>query len=96
MLSGAPADGPSISAVRKLLDEPLRVALADGRVLVGRFSCFDKQRNVLLHETCEQRFADSAEPAQPRTPAFERHLGLVLVPRKHIVAVHALSPDVYS
>lgn len=96
LASHTPADGPSIDAVRGLLDSTLRVTLTDNRVLVGKFSCFDKQRNVLLNETVEQRYTDGdTVPTPPRAPDFERHLGLVLVPRKHIVAVHALE-DEYS
>jgi small nuclear ribonucleoprotein (snRNP)-like protein len=83
----------SVDSVRAQLDSLLRVTLTDGRVLVGRFSCFDKQRNVLLNETQEQRFAENADapPSTPQAPEFERHLGLVLVPRRHVAAVHAMS-----
>ena len=42
--------------VREYLDNFLRVVLMDGRVLVGKFSCFDKQRNVLLNDATELRF----------------------------------------
>ena len=91
------ADGASIATVRSLLDGLLRITLADQRILVGKFACFDKQRNVLLSETLEQRFTDGdTVPTPPRAPDFERHLGLVLVPRKHIVAVHAIDPAEYA
>ena len=91
------ADGSSIASVRGLLDGLLRVTLNDNRVLIGRFSCFDKQRNVLLGETWEQRFTDGVTvPSPPRKPDFERNLGLVLVPRQHILSVHAIDPDEYA
>ncbi len=70
--------------VRDHLDELLRVTLTDGRVLVGKFSCFDKQRNVLLIEAREQRLDTD----------LERHLGLVLVPRRWITACHAVDREV--
>ena len=84
----------AVEAVRARLDKLLRVTLTDNRVLVGYFSCFDKQRNVLLNEVREQRFADGSTVTDPPcAPDFERPLGLVLVPRKHIVAVHAISEE---
>ena len=87
----------AVASVKALLDAPVRIALMDGRVLVGKFSCFDKQRNVLLNEALEQRYADGdTTPSPPHAPEFERPLGLILVPRQHIVAVHAMSGDNYS
>jgi len=95
--SSASASGSAVASVREMLDSLLRVTLTDNRVLVGRFCCFDKQRNVLLNETLEQRFTDGETvPSPPRAADFERHLGLVLVPRRHIAAVHALDSDEYS
>ena len=47
----APPSIPAGSArarVCELLDDLLRITLTDGRILVGKFVCFDKQRNVLL------------------------------------------------
>ena len=91
------ASGGAVASVKALLDAPVRIALMDGRVLVGKFSCFDKQRNVLLSEVWEHRFADGGTaPSPPRAPDFERNLGLVLVPRQHIAAVHALDEDDFS
>ena len=45
-------------------------------MLTGKFGCFDKQKNILLVETREQRFLGSNKCTKPD---FERHLGLVLV-----------------
>ena len=74
----------AIARVRdELLDGPLRVTLLDGRVLVGRFTCFDKQRNVLLTEAREQRDVLAGSHSS------ERHLGLVLVPWRWIASCHA-------
>ena len=68
------------------------VALCDGRVLVGRFSCFDKQQNVLLREVREQRLngTPDSSAASLGSPDSERHLGCVLVPWKCITACHAM------
>ena len=67
--------------LREHLDAAFRVGLSDGRVIIGRFSCFDKQRNVLLTEAREFRTSDCAGKS--------RNLGIVLVPRRWIVACHA-------
>ena len=74
-------------AVRRLLDRTLRVELTDGRVLVGTFTCFDKQRNLLLTETRESRVVPGTGDAPDRA---ERHIGLVLVPRKWVNSCHVL------
>ena len=70
-------------AVRELLDNDLRVTLTDGRILVGTFSCFDKQRNVLLTNVSEYRKADDGRLG------CRRNLGIVLVPRRWITECHA-------
>ena len=77
---------------KELLDAPLRVTLSDGRVIIGSFSCFDKQQNVLLTEAREQRFSPAAQETAGKIgpPEFERNLGLVLVPWKYITSCHAL------
>lgn len=77
--------------VRGYLDNLLRVVLKDSRVLVGKFSCFDKQRNILLNDTTELRFVGSNTHGKPD---FERHLGVVLVPWPHIKDAHAIVDDV--
>ena len=94
--TGAPASAPGADAVekvRELLDNRLRVTLTDNRVLVGKFSCFDKQRNVLLSQTVEQRWDDGITTELDRVPDMERNLGLVLIPRKWVVAVHAVEDE---
>jgi small nuclear ribonucleoprotein (snRNP)-like protein len=80
-----PADAGN--RVRRWLDALLRVELSDGRVLTGKFGCFDKQKNILLVETREQRFLGSNKCIKPD---FERHLGLVLIPWQYAAAVHAI------
>ena len=87
----APPSIPTGSArarVCELLDGLLRITLTDGRILVGKFVCFDKQRNVLLGEAHEQRYVESNDLRAP--PDLERQLGMVLVPRRYIAACHSL------
>lgn len=73
----------STGAVTALLDAPLRVTLTDGRILVGQFTCFDKQKNVLLTEVSEYRQQEGG------VLGGRRNLGIVLVPRGWITACHA-------
>lgn len=70
----------AVEIVKRQLDNFLRVTLSDGRVLIGRFACFDKQRNVLLVEARETR---AGAPDG-------RNLGIVLVPRRWITECHAM------
>jgi small nuclear ribonucleoprotein (snRNP)-like protein len=69
--------------VRQMLDSPLRVGLTDGRVIIGRFACLDKQRNILLVEARESR--SNGDDSSGRR---ERHLGTVLVPRQWVTTCH--------
>ena len=70
------------AAVKELLDNHLRVTLTDGRILIGQFSCYDKQRNVLLTEVSEYRKGEDGRLGG------RRNLGIVLVPRRWISACH--------
>lgn len=83
MSAGAPAAAPDMAACRTLLNEPMRVTLSDGRVIIGDFTCFDKQRNILLTNGRELRRA--SEDVAP----VERHVGLVLIPWRFVDKCHA-------
>ena len=83
--------GVACSQVRKYLDGAIRVGLTDGRILVGRFLCFDKQRNILMNEARESRMAAAVLGDVPEKT--ERHLGIVIVPRKWVQTAHALAED---
>mmetsp|Transcript_5702 Transcript_5702/g.12416 ORF Transcript_5702/g.12416 Transcript_5702/m.12416 type:complete len:96 (+) Transcript_5702:501-788(+) len=72
-------------AARSLIDSPLRVSLTDGRVIIGRFSCLDKQQNILLTDTIE--LSCYAEESSETTRS-ERRLGVVIVPRKWVRTCH--------
>ncbi|KAH8357948.1 hypothetical protein KR200_004356, partial [Drosophila serrata] len=65
---------------RKKLQEwlglPMRLQITDGRILVGIFSCTDRDVNILLTD-CKLYFED--EDAQ--------FMGTVLVASKHIVSI---------
>ncbi len=71
--------GAAIEELRARLDTQLRVELTDGRSLIGNFTCFDKQKNILLSCTCER---------QPgATDTRDRNIGLVLVPWRWITDI---------
>ena len=90
-----------MEAARALLDTPLRVELSDGRLVVGRFTCLDKQQNVLLTDAREMACFQCREDADDasvvgsrqregaKSQTSERHLGTVIVPRQHIASCHA-------
>ncbi|KAL1530769.1 hypothetical protein AB1Y20_001667 [Prymnesium parvum] len=83
------AEAPAaVLELRKHLDAPLRVGLADGRVVVGTFVCLDKQRNLLLVDALEWRWFGAAGGGAAERA--QRHLGVVLVPRKWVESCHAL------
>ena len=83
--------GTACKQVREHLDGAIRVGLTDGRVLVGRFLCWDKQRNILMNEARECREVATIVGDVPEKT--ERHLGIVIVPRKWVQTVHALAED---
>ncbi|KAH0553997.1 N-alpha-acetyltransferase 38, NatC auxiliary subunit [Cotesia glomerata] len=65
--------------LRSWLNRYLRVKITDGRVLTGAFLCTDRDANVILG-CCEEFLSE--EHTEPRA------LGLVMVPRRHIVSIH--------
>ncbi|XP_024542349.1 N-alpha-acetyltransferase 38, NatC auxiliary subunit-like [Selaginella moellendorffii] len=69
----------SVKQCRKLLYRSMRIGVADGRIFVGKFHCLDKQGNIILYDTLEQRQGAGTEP---------RSLGLVLIPTHCRVSCH--------
>ena len=72
------AEPQAVVELRKHIDGTLRVGLTDGRVIVGTFICFDKQRNVLLVDALEWRYTASEDQDVPERA--QRNLGIVIVP----------------
>ena len=68
-----------VQQLRSMLNKRLRVKVTDGRVLTGQFYCYDNLRNIMLSE---------AKEAANETDTNTRHLGLVLIPWKWVVACH--------
>ena len=54
-----PEGEAALSAARPLLDRSARVLLSDGRLVVGRFYCLDREGNVVLVDAFTQ------SPAKP-------------------------------
>ena len=81
--------GAACAKVREHLDGPVRIGLTDGRVIIGRFLCWDKQQNILVNEARETRMVATVPGDVPEKS--ERHLGIVLVPRKWIQTCHAMA-----
>lgn len=71
--------------LRSWLNRYLLVKITDGRILTGAFLCTDRDANIILG-SCEEFLPE--EHTEPRA------LGLVMVPRRHIVSIHI--DDLYS
>jgi N-alpha-acetyltransferase 38, NatC auxiliary subunit len=66
---------PGRQKLRSWLNKYFRIKLTDGRTLIGLFLCTDADSNIILGITTEFRDEE------------ERTLGLVIVPKKHIVSI---------
>ncbi|RHY53638.1 hypothetical protein DYB30_000365 [Aphanomyces astaci] len=66
--------------VMQLLDQVLRVEITDGRILVGLFHCLDKDKNLILTETTEYRYANNHVKQDDSPTPSVRSLGMTLIP----------------
>lgn len=74
---------PGAVKLRNWLNKLFRVAMSDGRILIGVFLCTDRDANVILGSCSEYLSADEIG-----TNCEPRVLGLVMIPGKHIVSIH--------
>ncbi|KAL4161129.1 hypothetical protein PRNP1_001684 [Phytophthora ramorum] len=78
--------GEPTLALMKLLGSLVRLRISDGRVVVGRFHCFDKQQNVILKDarefapTCAEVGKNNKDKAQARDQDEEARFAGVLLP----------------
>uniref|UniRef100_A0A7S0WLP1 Sm domain-containing protein n=1 Tax=Pyramimonas obovata TaxID=1411642 RepID=A0A7S0WLP1_9CHLO len=87
------AVSPLVQRTRQLLHRRMKVEITDGRVMIGNFHCLDKQGNLLLVNTVEQRIKKRPGSEEGEPELEQRNLGLVLIPAEHRVAAHLeLSP----
>lgn len=75
-----PEESTGKAALRSWLNKNMRIALSDGRILVGIFLCTDQDANVILG-SCTESLSEAEESQEPRI------LGLAMVPGKHIVSI---------
>ncbi|ETV73756.1 hypothetical protein H257_11450 [Aphanomyces astaci] len=73
--------------VMQLLDQVLRVEITDGRILVGLFHCLDKDKNLILTETTEYRYANNHVKQDDSPTPSVRSLGMTLIPGRHVLKV---------
>jgi N-alpha-acetyltransferase 38, NatC auxiliary subunit len=77
----------SLSAVRNLLNDILRVTVTDGRIFLGTFVGTDSELNILLLNTDEFRLGPNENPNG-------RFVGQVMIPWRLVKTVEArLSPQ---
>lgn len=75
-------EAPSISRLKALLRENLRITISDGRIFVGTLAGTDKPLNVILINTEEFRIG----PGEDRNG---RYVGQIVVPWKLVVKIEA-------
>eukprot|EP00735_Rhodelphis_limneticus_P007676 TRINITY_DN20271_c0_g1::TRINITY_DN20271_c0_g1_i1::g.19775::m.19775 TRINITY_DN20271_c0_g1::TRINITY_DN20271_c0_g1_i1::g.19775 ORF type:complete len:102 (-),score=-6.40,sp/Q55A45/RSMB_DICDI/54.93/7e-17,LSM/PF01423.17/1e-10,Flag1_repress/PF03614.8/0.075 TRINITY_DN20271_c0_g1_i1:19-324(-) len=80
--------------LRKLAFRRMRITVDDGRVVVGRFQCFDKHKNVVLSEAEEFRVRYFKNGNASREDV--RRIGLILIPGDHMVRCEVEEPDPLS
>ncbi|KZP30380.1 hypothetical protein FIBSPDRAFT_694546, partial [Athelia psychrophila] len=75
-------EAPSVSRLKSLLRENLRITTSDGRIFVGQFAGTDRPLNVILINTEEFRVG----PGESRNGRF---VGQIVTPWKCIVKIEA-------
>lgn len=70
----------------------MRIAVSDGRVIIGAPQCVDGAGNVILTDAAEYREKLAAEDTGGKVLREKRFLGAVIVPGTHIVSLQ-LSKD---
>ncbi|PRW58249.1 small nuclear ribonucleo [Chlorella sorokiniana] len=73
--SGAQSRSTLAEQAAVLLHKRCRIRVKDGRLLVGEFTCLDKQGNIILTNTYEHMTLNGAH--------HEKLMGQVLVPAAH-------------
>lgn len=68
--------------------------MTDGRILIGLFLCTDSDANIILGMCSE--FRDEEERKDGAEVIPERSLGLVIVPKRHIVRIEIDASDKYD
>lgn len=76
-----PAQLTREEVVKRCMGATMRLTLTDGRQVQGQLTCFDAERNVILHD------GQVTVPASGDTPANTQSIWQVLVPGKHIVKI---------
>ena len=82
---------PGRALLLALLGRRLRIVIADGRLLIGKFACTDRHSNIILRNADEY----SPEPAptghaDTQAATLTRSLGMIVIPGKHIRSVAVL------
>jgi small nuclear ribonucleoprotein (snRNP)-like protein len=77
--------------LKEKLGKTVRVVIDDDRVIEGEFQCIDKDMNLIIGNATEfHRMLSSKDPIQFVDNASKlpsRHLGMAMVPGKHLVGV---------
>lgn len=88
-VTDSPVTDGARASLESMLSRKLRVEISDGRVIYGRLVCTDSDLNLILcgsEEHGPTQCTAAAGDAATSVSAFRRHLGMVMVPGKHIVS----------
>mmetsp|Transcript_1316 Transcript_1316/g.1391 ORF Transcript_1316/g.1391 Transcript_1316/m.1391 type:complete len:104 (-) Transcript_1316:148-459(-) len=70
-----------VKALKAQLNKVFRVTLSDDRRVIGRFSCVDKQSNLVFSDAAEVRYLVNDDHQRRRVKRF---IGNVVIPGNHI------------
>eukprot|EP01112_Ceratiomyxa_fruticulosa_P002836 TRINITY_DN1308_c0_g1_i2.p1 TRINITY_DN1308_c0_g1~~TRINITY_DN1308_c0_g1_i2.p1 ORF type:complete len:119 (+),score=28.90 TRINITY_DN1308_c0_g1_i2:166-522(+) len=74
-------ENEKIAQVRSFMGKRIKVVISDGRIITGKFYCFDQQGNILVSE------AEEEKPKKEVTGVLgaNRLLGIALIPFKFVL-----------
>lgn len=81
---GAHEPEDASAALASLLHRRLRVTISDGRVLVGRLLCTDRDVNLVVGETREYAPGALTAAADAEEPPPTRYVNTVMIPGQSI------------
>ncbi len=89
-------EAPVPALLRDLLQRRVKFVITDGRVIIGRFKCTDRDCNIIVGDS-EEYGPDPAETGVPGAAThFRRKTGLCLIPGSHILSAAVCAEDIES
>ena len=73
--------------LKSLLDKKMMILTRDGRVLIGRFHCTDKQLNIILEGCNEYQSVEEMKKTENKSKKKARYHNLVIIAEKFIANI---------